>query len=90
MNYLQLIFFTVILLLFVSTFSLQDADAWKPNTHIYAAEKAIDSIIAGNNFVIISTDQGLRQYDVDPEVAHAIRLYPEYYHVTICLNLTLI
>jgi len=79
LNYLQLIFFSVILLLFVSTFSLQDADAWKPNTHIYAAEQAINNIMAGNNVVIINNGQGPQQYTVDPIVANAIRQYPQYY-----------
>jgi len=51
------------------------AFAWKPSTHIYAANQAISSVLAGQNVVNIDGNN----YPVDPRVAQAIRNFPDYY-----------
>ena len=51
------------------------AQAWKPHDHIYAANLAIASILAGSNSVEIN---GV-SYAVDVRVADSIRNFPRYY-----------
>jgi hypothetical protein len=51
------------------------ARAWKPNTHLYAANQAIQPILAGANYITIHG----KNYAVDPRVASAIRTYPKAY-----------
>src|SRR5258705_12684238 len=66
------------LFLFASTFcasSVKPAYAWKPNTHLYAANQAIKTILAGNDYITID---GVN-YPVDHRVAQAIRNQTAYY-----------
>jgi hypothetical protein len=51
------------------------AYAWKPNTHIYAANQAAASIYAGTGKVEING----KLYNVDLRVAEAIQNFPSYY-----------
>lgn len=51
------------------------AHAWKIRGHFYAAGKATEEIMAGHNRVTI----GGQQFPVRPEVAKAIRDFPELY-----------
>lgn len=51
------------------------AFAWKPYTHVFAANEAVATVLAGNNYVVING----QQYDVIPEVADAIRNFPDFY-----------
>lgn len=51
------------------------AYAWKPNTHMYAANQAAASIYAGTGKVEIDG----KLYSVDPRVAEAIYNFPSYY-----------
>jgi hypothetical protein len=53
----------------------QQANGFKPNTHILTGNTAIDSILAGSDTVTI----GNRIYPVDPRIADAIRSFPDYY-----------
>ena len=59
----------------VATAVAAPAFAWKPNTHIYAANQAISSVMAGQNSVMIDGNN----YAVDSRIANAIRNYPEFY-----------
>lgn len=69
-------FWTVALAtLLLSFWAAGSAHAWKPNTHLYAANQAIQPILAGQNKISVDG----RQYDVDPRVAAAIRAYPAAY-----------
>jgi hypothetical protein len=49
--------------------------AWKPQTHIYAANRALELVYSGTNAVDINGTQ----YAVDSRIANAIRHYPAYY-----------
>lgn len=51
------------------------AHAWKPKTHIYAANVAVEPIVAGGSQINI----GGKDYNVDPRVAQAIYRFPAYY-----------
>ena len=72
-----LAFFTI---LFISSISatnfIQVADAWKPKTHMYAAQQATELILQGQNIIILSNGE---QYPIDSRIANAIRNYPQYY-----------
>jgi hypothetical protein len=51
------------------------AFAWKPYTHVYAANKAVAQVVADDGIVING-----HKYSVRPEVLDAIRRYPEYFN----------
>lgn len=57
------------------TIAATSALAWKPNTHIYAANQAIAPILSGSDTVLINGES----YPVDSRVATAIRNYPSHY-----------
>lgn len=59
----------------VAAFATSPAHAWKPKTHILAANIAVQSVLDGNDYVTI---QG-HNYAVDPRVAEAIRNHPDFY-----------
>jgi|GEM_PF-6513004 len=66
----------VMTLVFVAfTLLPPEAHAWKPKHHIHTGNEAIAGILAGRDIVII---EGI-SYAIDPEIAVAIRKYPEYY-----------
>jgi hypothetical protein len=54
---------------------VQSASAFKPDTHIFGANVAIDEILSGSNAVTLN---GI-SYQLDPRTADSIRNYPEYY-----------
>ncbi|RYG22496.1 hypothetical protein EON82_16910 [bacterium] len=60
-----------LLLIFASLPAL----AWKPQTHIYAANRALELVYGGSDSVVING----RPYAVDSRIASAIRNYPAYY-----------
>ena len=49
--------------------------AFKPNTHLYTGNLAIESILNGMDSVIIDG----KSYSVDNRIAESIRSYPDYY-----------
>lgn len=51
------------------------AHAWKPNTHMFAANLAVQPILNGQNTIVIDG----QSYAVDPRIAGAIRNFPTYY-----------
>lgn len=51
------------------------AHAWKPNTHMFAANLAVQPILDGQNSILIDG----QSYAVDPRIAEAIRNQPTYY-----------
>ena len=51
------------------------AYAWKPTVHVYTGNEAISEILNGQNQVTVFG----RVYPVAPEIAEAIRNYPDFY-----------
>lgn len=56
------------------------AFAWKPATHILAANIAVAPVMAGNNYVTVDG----KNYAVDSRVADSIRAFPSYYRAGVC------
>ena len=66
-------YFTALLLLFFLT--PRQGLCYKPKTHLYLALSAIQPILQGSNKI----DMAGLKYEIDPEMAAAIREYPGYY-----------
>jgi hypothetical protein len=74
---ITIIFLILIACVFTSSivYNVKPVSAFKPNSHIQAANVAISEILAGSNTITIDG----KKYQLDPRVADAIRRYPDFY-----------
>ena len=59
----------------ISLYCPQESYEFKPNTHILTGNVAIESILSGQDSVIIND----KTYPINPHISEAIRLFPDYY-----------